>query len=366
MPSVDSVVEWLVSGVSGAKSPVDVLARMNPDLVAAGVPIDRCEAFVRTLHPHIAGRSFVWAPGQNVVVSEVTYAYLHSPAVADVFRTSKTARFRLDGFTDAIACPMAFITGQVHAITFATRRAGGFTDDDVRAFERVLPPLSRIAEIFALARTATNLLNTYVGHDAGERILAGHIQRGDTAIIRAAIWFSDLRGFTSMSSALAPTDIIAVLNDIFDCQVPAIEKHAGEVLKFMGDGMLAIFPIVEDAARARRCDDAIAAVRDAFASLDTLNGKRAGAGKDAVRFGVGLHVGEIAYGNIGGSGRLDFTCIGPAVNLAARLESLTGKLGKNVVVSEDFSRLTSAKLEPLGPFELKGVPVAENVFAPIG
>ncbi|HEY4221296.1 MAG TPA: adenylate/guanylate cyclase domain-containing protein, partial [Myxococcota bacterium] len=203
-------------------------------------------------------------------------------------------------------------------------------------------------------------------HDAGERILAGQIQRGDTHSMRAVIWFSDLRGFTSMSSALPPATIIATLNDVFDCQVPAIELRGGEVLKYMGDGMLAIFPIVDDsdAAVRARCDEAIAAAQEAFASLDALNGRRGGKSEAPVRFGIALHIGDIAYGNIGGANRLDFTCIGSAVNLAARLETLTAKLSKNLVVSEDIARHTTAPLDDLGLHELKGVPTPSRAFSP--
>ncbi len=395
---VEKTFEWLVNGAPGARTPMGVLGRMCPELREAGLPLDRLEAFVRTLHPHIAGRSFLWTPPGPVEVIERSFSALASPefersAVAEVFRSGQMMRHHLEagetgghpeletlkgqGFTDFATAPMPFLNGQVHAITFATRRPGGFTDDDRRAVMRVMPPLTRIGEILALSRTATNLLNTYVGHDAGERILAGQIQRGDTNSIRAVIWFSDLRGFTSMSSALTPGEIIATLNDVFDCQVPAIEKRGGEVLKYMGDGMLAIFPVdgalgrpegaagPDRAQRAARVDDAVAATREAFAALAALNERRAHKGQPPVRFGVALHVGEIAYGNIGGSGRLDFTCIGPAVNLAARLETLTGKLGRDVVLSEEVAGLTEAPLEDLGAFELKGVGAPSRAFAPI-
>ena len=387
MRNIDSVLAWMIDGVPGAKTPADVVARLCPDLVAAGVPVDRCQAFVRTLHPHIAGRTFTW-PASNasagVDVAELAYGDLHGPRMAsfammEVFRTEKPVRVRVraddphadvaalaaHGYTDFFGGPLAFISGQVHGIAFATKTPGGFSDDDVAALGRVLAPLSRVAEIFALLRTATNLLNTYVGHDAGARILAGQIQRGDTNSIRAVLWFSDLRGYTSMSSALQPVEIIATLNDVFDCQVPAIEKYGGEVLKFMGDGMFAIFPVADEAVRGQRCDDALAAAKEAFTALDGLNARRAAKSTAPVRFGVALHIGEIAYGNIGGSGRLDFTCIGPAVNLAARLETLTGKLGKNVVVSEDVAKLASSKLESVGEFDLKGVTGASKAFTPV-
>ena len=197
---------------------------MCPSLAAAGVPIERAEAFVRTLHPHIAGRSFTWRIGQpKVEVTERTYAYLQSDAIQKgalmpVFQRGEHVRRRLagtvddpalaalaaEGFTDFYAAPLTFVSGAHHGITFATQRASGFSDDDIAALRKVVRPLARVGEILALLRTATNLLNTYVGHDAGERILAGHIQRGDTSLIQAVIWFSDLRGFTSMSTTLAP------------------------------------------------------------------------------------------------------------------------------------------------------------------
>jgi adenylate cyclase len=387
MRSVDSVFDWLLDGVAGAKTPMDVLERMCPDLAAAGVPIERAEAFVRTLHPHIAGRSFTWRAGQaNVEVTNRTYAYLQSDAIQKsalmpVFQHGEHVRRRLegatddpaladltaDGFTDFYAAPLTFLGGAHHGITFATKRAGGFRDDDVAALRRVVRPLARVAEILALSRTATNLLNTYVGHDAGERILAGHIQRGDTSLIHAVIWFSDLRGFTSMSSALPPVEIIRVLNDVFDCQVPAIEQHGGQVLKFMGDGLLAIFPVSAHDADdvGARCRAALDAARAAFASLDALNTRRRASGDGDVKFGVGLHLGEFAYGNIGGSGRLDFTCIGPAVNLASRLESLTGKLGRPIIASAEVAHhVGDASFESAGEHELKGVPGKVQVFAP--
>ena len=221
---------------------------------------------------------------------------------------------------------------------------------------RILRPLSRVAEIFALQRVASNLLNTYVGRNSGDRILSGRIMRGDIETLRAVIWFSDLRGFTSISARLAPRAIIDVLNELFECQVPAIEKHGGEVLKFIGDGLLAIFPFDDDVDK--RAADAIAAASDAFAALDARNA----ASTDPIRFGLALHVGEVAYGNIGGASRLDFTAIGPAVNVASRLEGLTGKLDRRVVVSSELAAHVRVPLEDLGTFELKGVPDPQRVF----
>jgi adenylate cyclase len=368
---ISRTFDWLVDGAPGAKNAVEVIATIAPQMIDAGIPIDRIEAFVRTLHPHIVGRSFVWQPGKSVAVKENTYAYLQSPAfldspVAEVFRTGLALRkqgdaihdeLRQDGFIDFYAGPLRFMDGTNHAITFASR--SGFTSEHLRAIDQVLRPLSRVGEILALTRTAANLLNTYVGHNAGERILAGHIQRGDTSSINAVLWFSDLRGFTSLSAELGPAGIIRVLNQLFDCQVPAIERHGGEVLKFIGDGLLAIFPLENKDPRVV-CDAALTAADEAFASLDAINRDRS----VPIQFGLALHIGEVAYGNIGGASRLDFTCIGPAVNLSARLEALTGKLNKRVVTSSELAKLTSRKLTSIGIFELKGVPGPVEAFAP--
>jgi adenylate cyclase len=386
-PDVSAVFEWLVDGAPGASTPAAVVARLGPELREAGLPLDRVEAFVRTLHPHIVGRTFLWTPQGGVKVAESSYAYLTSPAflespVAEVFRTGAPVRRRLEGgdgahgypaldelaragFTDFYAGPLRFMSGESHAITFATRRPGGFADAELDAVARVLRPLSRVAEVFALSRTAANLLDAYVGHDAGARILAGRIQRGDTDTLEAVIWFSDLRGFTAMSSTMPPNEIIRVLNELFDCQVPAIERHGGEVLKFMGDGLLAILPLPPgDRSVERAAAAALEAAREAFAALEQRNAARAAASQAPLRFGLALHVGEVAYGNIGGSGRLDFTCIGPAVNLAARLEALTSKLGRPLVVSAALADKSGIAMESLGTFELKGVAEPAEVFAP--
>lgn len=396
--------DWMVDGAPGAKSPVDVLQRFGDEVRGAGIGLERAAAFVRTLHPHIMGRSFTWEPGRSVVVREAPFETVHTEgyqrsAVHFVTTTGESVRARLEttspprsfpilddlarqGFTDYYATALRFMSGQIHGITFATKRAGGFTDAEIAAIDHLLRPLARVAEILALTRTAVNLLNTYVGRNAGERILNGHIVRGHADAIRAFIWFSDLRGFTELTSRAEPVAVIRVLNELFECQVPAIEKHGGEVLKFMGDGLLAIFPIDGPPTSAplsgfvSRADapgaeisSALAetpfrAAEDAYAAVAALNTRRVAEGEAPVRFGLALHVGDVAYGNIGGASRLDFTCIGSAVNLAARLEGLTGKVDRPVVVSDDLARITERPLDALGAFDLKGVDGARSVFSP--
>jgi adenylate cyclase len=261
-----------------------------------------------------------------------------------------------------MAFPLEFTDGSIHVAAWFTEHPDGFSDTDIVNMTAVIAPLARIAEVWALRRTACNFLNTYVGNHAGERILAGQIRRGDTQEIRAAIWLSDMRGFTALADRLPPGILLGLLNRYFDHQVPAILKHGGEVLKFMGDGLLAIFPLAEDGSSADEiCVRALSAAREAEANIERAN-EPLGRDKIELRFGLALHLGQVLYGNIGGGDRLDFTCIGPAVNLAARLEKLSSTLGRSIVASADFARHCPHDLEPLGEFALTGFGKPQTAF----
>jgi adenylate cyclase len=379
---VEPVVQWLIDGARSAARPQDVLCTLCARMLECGIPLWRAAVFVRTLHPHVAGRRFEWQSGESVTVSEMPYQALEeamfvgSP-VPRVCRTGLPIRCRLDiepgdfefpalgsfraeGVTDYWVTPLLFSNGEVHVASWATQQAGGFTDEDLRAIERLLAPLARVAEIHALRRTAINLLDAYVGRRSGERILAGAIRRGDTETIHAAIWLSDMRGFTPLADRLPPAQLLAILNRYFDCQIPAITRHGGEILKFIGDGLLAIFPI-EGIDVATVCSAALAAAQEASAALAAI-AAAPDTDHDGLRFGIALHLGEVEYGNMGGERRLDFTCIGPAVNLAARLEKLTGKLSLTIVASSAFASQCPMPLLPIGEFTLIGFTRAETVF----
>lgn len=359
-----------------------MLGQLCERLAACGLPLWRVAVFVRTLHPHIMGRRFMWRPDAPVEVASAPYETLESDEyrkspVVRVYETGLPLRRRLadsdcpmdfailrdfiaDGVTDYLASPLHFTNGEIHVATWTTRAPGGFTDRQIAGLEAVVAPLARIAEIFALRRVGGTLLDTYVGRHAGARILAGQIRRGDTEAIHAAIWLSDMRGFTALADRLAPQLLIGLLNRYFDAQVPAILERGGEVLKFMGDGLLAIFPIApDDPDGSAACAAALAAARDARARIAAL-GKTEDA--NGVRFGLALHLGELLYGNIGGESRLDFTCIGPAVNLAARLEKLAGELGRAILASGDFAQCCPGELVPVGEFALRGFEAAQRVY----
>ncbi|MFZ1151094.1 MAG: adenylate/guanylate cyclase domain-containing protein, partial [Xanthobacteraceae bacterium] len=267
---------------------------------------------------------------------------------------------RAEGVTDYFVAPLHFSSGEVHFSSWSTRQPGGFTDAEIEAIEAIIPPLARIGEIRAWYRVASNLLTTYIGKNAGERVLAGHIRRGDTEAIHAAIWLSDMRGFTTLADTLPPQDLVDLLNRYFDCQVPAIEEHGGEVLKFMGDGLLAIFPIGAEGDFPAICASALAAGKAARDNIAALHAAEDG---PALRFGLALHVGDVLFGNIGSGNRLDFTAIGPAVNLAARLEKLAGRLGRAILASEDFvDHCGDDDLQPVGRFAVAGFAAEQMVF----
>jgi adenylate cyclase len=269
---------------------------------------------------------------------------------------------RDEGVTDYVALPLHFTDGSIQVVSFTTKHPGGFADEQLEALRRITAPMARLAEVITLRRTAAGLLDTYVGNSAGERILAGDIRRGHAEAMQAVIWPSDLRGFTGLSDRLSPRDVVEILNRYFDCQVPPIRKHGGEILKFMGDGLLAVFPISGGGETvADVCARVLDAAREARANVVAMRYERDEL-VERFRFGVALHIGDILFGNIGGSGRLDFTCIGPAVNLAARLEKIAGRLGRTVVASSAFAGSCAGEWTGLGEFPIAGLSFAQQVY----
>jgi len=380
---LQSLIEWLMDGARSASTPMAFLEQMCGRLVDAGVPLWRVGAFVQTLHPDVFGRSFVWRPGAEVVVNTATFDLPDSPMfknspLAILYGSGHEVRYRLDdpesrrfpffddmrgeGVTDYIAIPLLFTDGSIHSSSWATKAPGGFTDEHLAALRSVIPPFSRLGEIHAMRRTAAALLDTYVGNRAGERILAGDIRRGHGEEMQAAIWLSDLRGFTALSDRLPAAAVVDILNQYFDCQVPVIRKHGGEILKFMGDGLLAVFPIAKDGGNLGEVSSRVLeASKEARANVDAMHYPSAD-GVERFRFGVALHVGGILFGNIGGMSRLDFTCIGPAVNLAARLEKVASRLHRTVVASAAFAGACHNDWTDLGEFPIAGFSKAQRVF----
>ncbi len=376
----DDIVAWLVDGARSASDAVELLDLLCRGLSESGLPLWRAATFIISLHPQVPGRALFWTDGQPVRDVTAPHGYfatdesLHSPYRRVVDTREKERRrllmplrdddfpvlktLREEGATDYLALPLFFHDGAVHCASFTTRRGEGFSDADVAHLVAVSGPLARVLEAHTLRSTAATLLDTYVGKQAGSRILAGQIRRGEVIAVDAVIWLSDMRGFTRLADQLEPRALVDMLNRYFDCQAHAVQRHGGEVLKFMGDGMLAIFPVSgrtqQDVASA-----AAAAAREAHAATGAAFANNPAG---AVRFGLGLHMGEVLYGNIGGGERLDFTAIGPAVNLAARLEQLTSELACPVLASQEFAELLPGAMRPAGSFDLPGISGARPVF----
>jgi adenylate cyclase len=359
---------------------------LGEQLVEIGLPIDRITTGIPMLHPQIASSSVVWEPArlaherQWQMTSLTRSMYERSPLYV-VYRGDGPVRVKVtpepqpgeygiiqdlreEGFSDYIALPAPFSDGTIKAMTFATRQEGGFKDAEVAALQVLMPHFAYLLEIQTLRRTARVLLDTYVGRISGARVLQGQIKRGQGEDVRAIIWFSDLRGFTELSDALPNEALIALLNDYFGALTRAVEEQQGETLKFIGDAMLAIYPIATASSGRKAAQRALASARSAQARIAEINQARRAADKAIIQWGLALHVGEVHYGNIGGETRLDFTVIGPAVNLAARLQSLSARLGEGCVISDDFAALLRdrSELRDLGAHALKGIADERQVF----
>jgi adenylate cyclase len=247
--------------------------------------------------------------------------------------------------------------------SWSTRRDGGFDERQVAALRRLVPALALAAKSASLARVAQTLVEVYLGRDAGRRVLEGRISRGVAERINAVLWFSDLRGYTRISDRAAPDEIIPMLNDYADAVVSAVHAAGGDVLKLVADGVVAIFK-ADDPAQACRC--ALVAERDMRARIAALNERRAGEGRPVTSVYLGLHIGDVFYGNIGSQERLDFTVIGPAVNEVSRIASMCGSVDRDVVLSADFAAAAApaerSRLVSVGRFALRGVARAQELF----
>jgi len=390
-----TVADWLVNGARPAADTPDVLSELCDRLVGCGIPLWRVGLFLLTLHPHVMGQRFLWKSGSPVDVNSAPFEafqsneFQNSP-VRRVIDTGVSVRRRLadkdcpidftmlpqlreQGVTDYLTVPLIFADGAAHGATFATQDPRGFSDEQIDGLSSLAAPLSRVVENRMLQRTACALLDTYVGNKGGSRILAGQIRRGHVDSMNAVIWFSDMRGFTALSERLAPQALVDLLNRYFDCQVPSILDRGGEVLEYMGDGLLAVFLIAPDSDNAREiCKVALEAAREARDAVARLSGRLKHHREDSrspedqgvrgVQFGVALHLGQVAYGNIGSRNRLKFTCVGQAMNLAARIEALTSPLHRTILASHEFAQQSPSRFVPVGEFQLKGFATARTVF----
>lgn len=386
------LAEWLLRDASEAQSSTELVGGLCRELLAAGTPIWRLRLAIRTLHPQLLSTSYLWERGGQVEEEAIGHQILHDQRFLDsplvpIYDGAGGVRRRLEGpsanldypivrelqeagATDYVAMPVTFSDGQINFLSMASDVPGGFTVRDLGQVYEILPTFSRLLEVHAVRRNAANLLDTYLGPHSGRKVLEGQVRRGEGEDIYAVLWFSDLRDSTSLADSMGRADYLGLLNTFFECTAGAVQAHGGEVLRFIGDAALAIFPI--DGAPAARdhecresnaaCHRALAASRSAGRRLATLNLARSAEGLREIAGGIALHAGDVTYGNIGTEDRLEFTVVGAAANEAARIESLCKTLRKSVLVSEDFVRLSGIELVSLGRHSLRGVGAEKELF----
>jgi adenylate cyclase len=382
MLEVISLRDWLVGDARRLDEPSKNLEELCSRLLAMGVPLDRVVISISTLHSEHDAVGRVWLKGEGI--TERTYVspgpddprYLKSPLHAS-FLSREWVELRLadtpddlfgivpdlkaQGYTHYICVPIIFANDLTAWATWATRAHVGFSPGDLAVLAAIVPTFSALLELRVAWRTLDTVLRMYVGDEPRQAILGGNVKRGQVSTIRSAILFADMRDSTRHTIELGVLGTVELFNSFFDCLVPGIESRHGEVLKYMGDGLLAIFREATDGA----CDApqrALAAARDGLATLNAFNVQHSD--KVQMLAGIALHYGEAAYGNIGSGTRLDFTVIGRDVSLASRVADMNRTLGEPLLMSAAFAEELGQKVTSLGRFPAKGFADAVEIFRP--
>ena len=383
LKAIDELAVWMGDGAQPLADGRKIVDTICKRLNTAGVPVDLYRLFLFTIHPTIKGRRLQWTAETRTQITEADFALFdtdefHDNPLPHVMETCQSLRRRLvdpdcprdykivgeliaEGFTDYLIQPVIYVDGEVHTMSWTSRHKDGFSEDAVAALERIRAPLTRLIESYVLRLNAANIISTYVGRGAGERVLRGQIKRGDAEEISAVILFADLKNFTEMSNRQPVGQVLERLNGFFDALETPVVAGGGEILKFIGDEILAIFPIAERDGEAglhkaaQAASDAVAAARVTLSET----------GSDA-DFRSAIHFGRLFYGNMGASHRLDFTAIGPAVNLTARLLSAASSLGHDDVCSAEIAELLDGGYREVSTMALKGFSEQQVVYARLG
>lgn len=379
------VVDWMLSEGRLERDLGRFIDGLMSRAVAAGLPIWRFYVGLQLVHPQMVATGVLWRgsgtyeeiPRAHGIMT--SSAYVGSP-MQEVRLKNDAVRYGLEeelgddahlvlhelkggGGTDYFAMPVRLgRPGSPPVASFATDRAGGFSDEELVDLRHLVDLMAPIAEIYIYRSISETVTDTYLGHIVGEQILGGLIKRGDGREINAVLWFSDLRDFTGLNERLSASELLDLLNNYLQLVGDALKAYGGEILKFIGDGVMAYFPAEDALFLPVVTNNAVSAARRLITDVEAANEARAAGGADPLRFGVGLHVGLVTFGNIGTEDRLDFTVIGPAVNRASRLEGLTKQLGVPVLASSEFNTVSTVPMKSLGKHPLRGVPEPVEVF----
>ena len=387
---------WLIEAGLASLSAGELFDGFCRRLVAGGVPLARGFLSIGALHPLWRSKSFTWQAGRIAAVADFAYDYMqtsgwqaspfrhmletHTPRLHRHLAGAEAlldfpvlAEFRAAGLTEWLALMHGFgwSGGAQNAdhlgivLSWATDRPQGWSRSERDAIEEMSRALSLAVKASSTLVTTRAVLATYIGHEAAALVVGGHVRRGSVGRLASFILYADLRGFTDFAEVTAPEEVTRRLNGYFDCMGEAVAKAGGEILKFLGDGILAAFLPAEPGDRPSMAAATLAAARDLLARVDHLNATEAAAGHPALALDIALHEGEVTYGNVGTADRLDFTAIGPAINEATRLEALCKELGRNLLISDSFVRAAPAlqgQLRSLGRHKLRGVREEREVF----
>lgn len=393
--AIAGISDWVVrQGIAGA-SETELLDGFCERCCAAGLPLSRALVLIDTLHPSFEGRAFRWRGDGVAIDARLEYGRSNIGEAAERWRRTSFYHmlqtgtdelglhldtdpapdfFGLDeliaeGNTYCLALLHRFaesaVIGEMDSVYthWSTRQPAGFTEPETAALRRLVPPLALAMKSASLARIAETLVEVYLGRDAGRRVLKGKIQRGVADRIGAVLWFSDLHHYTTIADGSAPDEVIPFLNDYAEAVISAIHEAGGDVLKLIGDGTLAIFS-AEDPGHACRC--ALNAEALLQQRLAALNARRGEEGRAVTYAYLGLHIGDVFYGNIGSEERLDFTVVGPAVNEVSRIASMCRSVDQRILMSAAFATATPeperSRLVSVGRYALRGVGRPQELF----
>jgi len=365
-----ALLRWLSEEGRFADDVGRLLETLCEKLAALGVPVSRATPHVRPLHPEFRGVTRIWRRGESTEIrtprrgiestsdyerSPIQYTIMTGEWVDAALDESTDRRFpilatlRREGITHYVMAPLVFSNRVVNAMSWATDAPGGFTPADRELLRDLVRAFVPVLEATAGRRIYGELLATYVGRDPGARIMAGAVQRGDVRRLKAALLLADMRGFSRLTDQLPEERIVELLNAFFDLVVPAVIARGGDVLKYVGDAVIAIFAVPGDDA-APSCEMALAAAQTALAALDAAPPEI----RQHVLIDIALHCGDAAYGNIGSGDRLDFTAVGRDLNILSRLELLCKEIGRPLLMTDTFAAGISQPVFEIGHFELRG------------
>lgn len=384
MAGLDDLIRSLLETATHSDDPADLIDLACAGATNLGLPLWRLSVGIQTLDPTIRAVSYVWLRGAGLTRLTTPHVpgpdddlpYRLSPIYALVQDGLIQRHWRLDRGEGCTELPLlqelrgegatsyfmhiARFGGEIAAavpgvaIAIATDRPGGFTDGDLSLFVALMPAMGLASYRYMLARVSSSILGVYLGERTARRVLAGEVRRGTGRAIKAAILLADLRAFTSLAGREPPERVVAWLDQHLEAIGEAVAANDGEVLKFLGDGLLAVFPVEDEIDDGEACRRALAAAEQALAATTELNARRRAAGEPELGLDLVLHFGEVVYGNVGAARRLDFTVIGPTVNEASRIEALCGELGRPLLLSATLATRCGRTTTNLGRFALRG------------